>query len=85
MSLCPQIPAEESEEEAPAGEERVDTRLSEQDTAGERQQGSRDRSREGALTEDTDGDGHREGHEAEQPDQTVTAPRDPHPNLGTRP
>lgn len=75
LSLCLQIPAEESEDEPAAGEERPDTRLSEQDTAGGNQEGSKDRSKEGAVTEETDGDGQREGQE--QPDQTVTAPRDP--------
>lgn len=66
-----------------AGEERPDTRLSDQDTAG----GNQDRSKEGAVTGETDGDGQREGQE--QLDQTVTAPRDPgeghtHSDLGTR-
>lgn len=85
MSLCLQIPAEESEDEAAAGEERPDTRLSDEDTAGGSQEGSKDRSKEGAVTEETDGDGQREGQE--QLDQTVTAPRDPreghtHSDLG---
>lgn len=77
LSLCLQIPAEESEDELLAGEERPDTRLSEGDTAGGNQEGNKDGSKEGAVTEETDGDGHREGQEAEQPDRTVTAPRDP--------
>lgn len=77
LSLCLQIPAEESEDEPVAGEERADTRLSEQETAGGSQEGSKDRSKEGAVTEDTDGDGQREGQEAEQQDRTVTAPRNP--------
>ncbi|NXD97642.1 TCF25 factor, partial [Chaetorhynchus papuensis] len=64
------IPAEESEDELPAGEERPDTRLSEGDTAGGNQEGNKDRSKEGAVTEETDGDGRREGQEAEQPDRT---------------
>ncbi|XP_058701768.1 ribosome quality control complex subunit TCF25 isoform X2 [Poecile atricapillus] len=67
------IPAEESEDEPVAGEERPDTRLSEQDTAG----GSKDRSKEGAVTEETDGDGQREGQEAEQPDQTLATSNKP--------
>lgn len=69
-----------------AGEERPDTRLSEQDTAGGSQEGSKDRNKEGTVTEQTDGDGQREGQEAEQQDRTVTAPmgpgRDTHSNLG---
>ncbi|XP_023790216.1 transcription factor 25 [Cyanistes caeruleus] len=73
LSLCLQIPAEESEDELVAGEERADTRLSEQDTAG----GSKDRSKEGAVTEETDGDGQREGQEAEQPDQMLATSNKP--------
>ncbi|NXX35365.1 TCF25 factor, partial [Nicator chloris] len=61
------IPAEESEDEPAAGEERPDTRLSEQDTAG----GSQEGSKEGAVTEEADRDGQREGQEAEQPDRTL--------------
>ncbi|NXE42078.1 TCF25 factor, partial [Ptilorrhoa leucosticta] len=71
------IPAEESEDELPAGEERPDTRLSEGDAAGETQEGSKDRSKEGAVTEETDGDGHREGQEAEQPDQMPASSNKP--------
>lgn len=72
-SLCLQIPAEESEDEAATGEER----LSEQDPAGDTPEGCRDRSQEGAVTpSETHGDGQREGQEAEQPDRTVTAARD---------
>ncbi|KAF4789229.1 Transcription factor 25 [Turdus rufiventris] len=65
------IPAEESEDEAVAGEERPDTRLSDQDTAG----GNQDRSKEGAVTEETDGDGQREGQE--QLDQTLATSNKP--------
>ncbi|XP_062355925.1 ribosome quality control complex subunit TCF25 isoform X3 [Cinclus cinclus] len=71
------IPAEESEDELVAGEERPDTRLSEQDTAGGNQEGSKDRSKERAVTEETDGDGQREGQEAEQPDQTLATSNKP--------
>ncbi|XP_033373100.1 transcription factor 25 isoform X2 [Parus major] len=67
------IPAEESEDEPVAGEERPETRLSEQDMAG----GSKDRSKEGAVTEETDGDGQREGQEAEQPDQMLATSNKP--------
>lgn len=84
LSLCLQIPAEESEDEAADGEERPDTRLSEQDPAGGSPEGSRDRSKEGTGTpSETDGDGHREGQEAEQPDRTVPAARDMHFSRGT--
>uniref|UniRef100_A0A803VYF4 Transcription factor 25 n=1 Tax=Ficedula albicollis TaxID=59894 RepID=A0A803VYF4_FICAL len=69
------IPAEESEDEPAAGEERPDTRLSEQDTAGGHQEGSKDRSKEGAVTEETDGDGQREAQE--QPDQTLATSNKP--------
>ncbi|XP_056356858.1 transcription factor 25 [Oenanthe melanoleuca] len=69
------IPAEESEDEPAAGEERLDTRLSEQDTAGGHQEGSRDRSKEGAVTEGTDGDGQREAQE--QPDQMLATSNKP--------
>ncbi|NWY65632.1 TCF25 factor, partial [Erithacus rubecula] len=69
------IPAEESEDEAAAGEERPDTRLSEQDTAGGSQEGSRDSSKDGAVTEGTHGDGQRE--EQEQPDQTLATSNKP--------
>ncbi|NXH57624.1 TCF25 factor, partial [Rhabdornis inornatus] len=69
------IPAEESEDEPAAGEERPDTRLSEQDTAGGSQEGSKDRSEEGAVTEETDGDGQREGQE--QPDQKLATNNKP--------
>ncbi|XP_053808403.1 transcription factor 25 isoform X1 [Vidua chalybeata] len=72
------IPAEESEDEPAAGEERAGTRLSEQDTAGGSQEGSRDRSKEGAVTpSETDGDGQREGQEAEQPDRTLATSNKP--------
>ncbi|NWU30624.1 TCF25 factor, partial [Dyaphorophyia castanea] len=71
------IPAEESEDELLAGEERPDTRLSEADTAGGNQEGNKDRSKEGAVTEETDGDGHREGQEAEQPDRTPASSNKP--------
>lgn len=77
-----QIPAEESEDEPAAGEERPDPRLSEQDTAGGSQEGSRDGSKEGAGSPpETDGDGQREGQEAEQTDRTVILPGIP---AGTR-
>ncbi|NXD48487.1 transcription factor 25 [Corvus cornix cornix] len=71
------IPAEESEDELLAGEERPDTRLSEGDTAGRSQEGSKDRSKEGAVIEETDGDGHREGQEAGQPDRTPASSNKP--------
>ncbi|XP_063266460.1 ribosome quality control complex subunit TCF25 isoform X1 [Prinia subflava] len=71
------IPAEESEDEPAAGEEAADTRLSEQDTGRGSQEGSRDRSKEGAVAEDTDGDGHREGQEAEQPDRALATSNKP--------
>ncbi|NXR62397.1 TCF25 factor, partial [Rhadina sibilatrix] len=71
------IPAEESEDEPAAGEERPDTRLSQQDTAGGGQQGSKDSSKEGAVAEETDGDGHREGQEAEQQDRALATSNKP--------
>ncbi|XP_041878762.1 transcription factor 25 [Corvus kubaryi] len=71
------IPAEESEDELLAGEEQPDTRLSEGDTAGRSQEGSKDRSKEGAVIEETDGDGHREGQEARQPDRTPESSNKP--------
>ncbi|NWW40448.1 TCF25 factor, partial [Panurus biarmicus] len=67
------IPAEESEDEPVAGEERPDTRLSEQDTARGSQEGSKDRSKEGTVPEETDGDGQREGQE----DQTLATSNKP--------
>ncbi|NXM39821.1 TCF25 factor, partial [Gymnorhina tibicen] len=76
-SLCLQIPAEESEDELLAGEERPDTRLGEGDTAGGNQEGNKDRDKEGAVTKETDGDGHREGQEAEQPDPTPASSNKP--------
>nr|XP_030138347.3 transcription factor 25 [Taeniopygia guttata] len=72
------IPAEESEDEPAAGEERPEPRLSEQDTAGRSQEGSRDRSKEGAGSPpETDGDGQREGQEAEQTDRTLATSNKP--------
>ncbi|XP_039931504.1 ribosome quality control complex subunit TCF25 [Hirundo rustica] len=71
------IPAEESEDEPAAREERADTRLSEQDTAGGSQEGSKDRGKEGAVTEETDGDGQREGQEAEQQDGSLATSNKP--------
>ncbi|NXW72619.1 TCF25 factor, partial [Hirundo rustica] len=71
------IPAEESEDEPAAREERADTRLSEQDTAGGSQEGSKDRGKEGAVTEETDGDGQREGQEAEQQDRSLATSNKP--------
>ncbi|XP_075367243.1 ribosome quality control complex subunit TCF25 isoform X4 [Mycteria americana] len=56
------ITAEESEDEPPSREERADARLSERDAAGG--------NNEGAVTEETEGDGQRDGEEAERPDQT---------------
>ncbi|XP_074406789.1 ribosome quality control complex subunit TCF25 [Zonotrichia albicollis] len=68
------IPAEESEDEAAAGEER----LSEQDPAGGSPEGSRDRSQDRAVTpSETHGDGEREGQEAEQPDRTLATSNKP--------
>ncbi|NXL19603.1 TCF25 factor, partial [Setophaga kirtlandii] len=73
-SLCLQIPAEESEDEAAAGEER----LSEQDPAGGTPEGSRDRSQEGAVTpSETHSDGQREGQEAEQPHRMLATSNKP--------
>ncbi|NXC84138.1 TCF25 factor, partial [Cercotrichas coryphoeus] len=69
------IPAEESEDEPAAGEEQPDTRLSEQDTAGGSQEGSKDSSKEGAVTQETGRDGQREGQE--QPDQTLATSNKP--------
>ncbi|NXE16897.1 TCF25 factor, partial [Lophotis ruficrista] len=57
-----QITAEESEDEPPSGEERGDARLRERDAA--------EGNNEGAVTEETEGDGQRDGEEAERPDQT---------------
>ncbi|XP_041340379.1 transcription factor 25 [Pyrgilauda ruficollis] len=72
------IPAEESEDEPVAEEERADTRLSEQDTAAGSPRGSRDRSKEGAVSpSEADGDGHREGQEAQQPDRTLATSNKP--------
>ncbi|XP_064243231.1 ribosome quality control complex subunit TCF25 [Passer domesticus] len=72
------IPAEESEDELVAGEERADTRLGEQDTAAGSPQGSRGSSREGAVSpSETAGDGHREGQEAQQPDRTLATSNKP--------
>ncbi|NXV00459.1 TCF25 factor, partial [Cettia cetti] len=71
------IPAEESEDEAADGEERPDTRLGEQEAAGGRQEGSSDRSREGAVTRETDGDGQREGQEAQQQDTSLATSNKP--------
>ncbi|XP_029820444.1 transcription factor 25 [Manacus vitellinus] len=80
LSLCLQIPAEESEDEPVTGEEQVDTRLSEQDTAGGNKEGNKERNKErnkeGAVTEDTD-DGQREEEEAEQPDQMPASSNKP--------
>ncbi|XP_058669520.1 ribosome quality control complex subunit TCF25 [Ammospiza nelsoni] len=68
------IPAEESEDEAAAGEER----LSEQDPAGGSPQGSRDRSQDRAVTpSETHGDGERGGQEAGQPDRTLATSNKP--------
>ncbi|KAM4894424.1 ribosome quality control complex subunit TCF25 [Sylvia borin] len=71
------IPAEESEDEPAAGEERPDTRLSEQDTAGGSQEGSKDSSKEGTVAEETDGDGQREGQEAKQQDRSLATSNKP--------
>ncbi|XP_039552359.1 transcription factor 25 [Passer montanus] len=72
------IPAEESEDELVADEERADTRLGEQDTAAGSPQGSRGSSREGAVSpSETAGDGHREGQEAQQPDRTLATSNKP--------
>ncbi|XP_032557130.1 transcription factor 25 isoform X1 [Chiroxiphia lanceolata] len=74
------IPAEESEDEPVTGEEQVDTRLSEQDTAGGNKEGNKERNKErnkeGAVAEDTD-DGQREGEEAEQLDQMPASSNKP--------
>ncbi|XP_074895875.1 ribosome quality control complex subunit TCF25 isoform X2 [Buteo buteo] len=56
------ITAEESEDEPLSREERADARLSERDAAGG--------NNEGAVTEETEGNGQGDGEEAEQPDQT---------------
>ena len=67
VRLFAQITAEESEDEPPSREEQADARLSERDAAGG--------NNEGAVTKETEGDGQRDGEEAEQPDQTVTKPQ----------
>ncbi|XP_075289454.1 ribosome quality control complex subunit TCF25 isoform X2 [Opisthocomus hoazin] len=56
------IPAEESEDEPPSREEQADAWLGERDAA--------ERSNEGAVTEEAEGDGQRDGEEAEQLEQT---------------
>ncbi|KAM6123779.1 ribosome quality control complex subunit TCF25 [Phoenicopterus ruber ruber] len=56
------ITAEESEDEPLSREERADAQLGERDAA--------EGNSEGAVTEEAEGDGQREGEEAEQPDQT---------------
>ncbi|XP_075621524.1 ribosome quality control complex subunit TCF25 [Balearica regulorum gibbericeps] len=56
------ITAEESEDDPPSREERADARLSKQAAAGGKN--------EGAVTEETEGNGQRDEEEAEQPDQT---------------
>ncbi|KAM6380601.1 ribosome quality control complex subunit TCF25 isoform 2-T4 [Pluvialis apricaria] len=56
------ITAEESEDELPSREERGDARLREQDAA--------EGNNKGAIAEETEGDGQRDGKEADQPDQT---------------
>ncbi|TRZ15415.1 hypothetical protein HGM15179_011662 [Zosterops borbonicus] len=71
------IPAEESEDEPVAGEEQLDTRLSQQDTAGGSQEGTQDSSQEGAVAQETDGDGQREEQEPEQQDRTLTTSNKP--------
>ncbi|XP_009867192.1 PREDICTED: transcription factor 25, partial [Apaloderma vittatum] len=63
------ITAEESEDEPSSREERADARLGEWDTAGG--------NGEGTVTKETEGDGQKDGEEAEQPDQT--------PVLGNKP
>ncbi|NXD30601.1 TCF25 factor, partial [Spelaeornis formosus] len=68
------IPAEESEDEAVAGEKRPDPRLSEH---GGSQEGSQDSSREGAVSQEMDGDVQREGQEAEQLDRTLATSNKP--------
>lgn len=64
VHLFVQITAEESEDELPSREEQGDARLREQDAA--------ERNNKGAVTEEAEGNGQRDGEEAEQPDQTVT-------------
>ncbi|NXI99333.1 TCF25 factor, partial [Psophia crepitans] len=56
-----QITAEESEDDPPSREEQVDARLCKRVPAGGKNNG--------AATEETAGDGQRDGEEAEQPDQ----------------
>ncbi|NXF08940.1 TCF25 factor, partial [Smithornis capensis] len=65
---------EESEDEPPAGEERVDTRLSERDTAGGNKEGTRDSNKEGAASEEMD-NGQEEG--PEQLDRTPVSNNKP--------
>ncbi|KFR03114.1 Transcription factor 25, partial [Opisthocomus hoazin] len=64
-----QIPAEESEDEPPSREEQADAWLGERDAA--------ERSNEGAVTEEAEGDGQRDGEEAEQLEQTAVLSNKP--------
>lgn len=64
VCLFAQIPAEESEDEPPSSEERADAWLHERDVT--------EGNSEVAVAEETEGDGHRDGEETEQPDQMVT-------------
>ncbi|NXL48891.1 TCF25 factor, partial [Podilymbus podiceps] len=63
------ITAEESEDEPPSREEQADTQLSERDAA--------EANNEGAVSEEAEGDGQRDGEEAEQPDQTPMSSNKP--------
>lgn len=62
--LCPQIPTEEPEDEPPSGEEQAGSRLGTRDAAA----GNKSN---GAVSEGTEGDGQRDGEDAE-PVQMVT-------------
>ncbi|NWX24831.1 TCF25 factor, partial [Aegotheles bennettii] len=68
VPLSAQITAEESEDERPCGAERGDTQLGQRDTAGG--------DNNGAVTEETEGNGRRDEEEAE-PDRTAMASNKP--------
>lgn len=62
--LFAQITSEEPEDELPSKEEWADTRLKEHNAS--------ERNDEESVPEETEGDGQRNGKEADRPDQTVT-------------
>lgn len=63
LLLSAQITSEELEDDLPSKEERADTRLKEHGVA--------ERNDEESVPEEREGDGQRNGEEAERPDQTV--------------